>query len=83
MLDLQHVVRSGVFSATSMDSNRAGGDGGSIMGLSGLVKAVFGMGLNKTAQMSDWQLRPLHPQQVRMWACFTPAVGVVIACCCR
>lgn len=34
-------------------------------GLSALVKRVYGRGLNKGAQLSDWEARPLLPQQVQ------------------
>ncbi|CAE8581229.1 unnamed protein product, partial [Polarella glacialis] len=33
-------------------------------GLSGLCKSVLGLGLDKTEQTSDWELRPLRPEQL-------------------
>ncbi|CAJ1383167.1 unnamed protein product [Effrenium voratum] len=33
-------------------------------GLSGLVRQVFGRGLDKTCQVSDWQARPLKQEQL-------------------
>ena len=57
VLDLQDVVGTGELQAHS-------GAGAPIIGLTGLVQHVFGVGLNKAAQMSDWQARPLHPRQV-------------------